>query len=177
MNKNILYLTLGGLVVLGVGIAIGSRINHHFAPRAYHCSDCGRFGDEFICSSCNKTIIDFRSLEQPFPPCNSPVYMPQLPRHHRDGMAPRPHHHSPEWEKRPAVKVLGNERPVNVRTGLPEIPSPEKYEMPKTPNPFRHPIKIRRLRRQFRLNNIQTLRTGAFFYTQSKIPCILPDLH
>lgn len=88
MNKNILYLTLGGLVVLGVGIAIGSRINHHFAPRAYHCSDCGRFGDEFICSSCNKTIIDFRSLEQPFPPCNSPVYMPQLPRHHRDGMAP-----------------------------------------------------------------------------------------
>ena len=141
MNKNILYLTLGGLVVLGVGLAIGSRINHHFAPRAYHCSDCGRFGDEFICSSCNKTIIDFRSLEQPFPPCNSPVYMPQLPRHHRDGMAPRPHHHSPEWEKRPAVKVLGNERPVNVRTGLPEIPSPEKIRNAENAKPFPAPHK------------------------------------
>ena len=129
MNKNILYLTLGGLVVLGVGIAIGSRINHHFAPRAYHCSDCGRFGDEFICSSCNKTIIDFRSLEQPFPPCNSPVYMPQLPRH------------SPEWEKRPAGKVLGNERPVNLRTGLPEIPSPEKIRNAENAKPFPAPHK------------------------------------
>ena len=133
MNKNILYLTLGGLVVLGVGIAIGSRINHHFAPRAYHCSDCGRFGDEFICSSCNKTIIDFRSLEQPFPPCNSPAYMPQPPRHHRDGMAPR--------EKRPAVKVLGNERPVNVRTGLPEIPYPEKIRNAENAKPFPAPHK------------------------------------
>jgi len=141
MNKSILYLALGGLAVLGVGIAIGSRINHHFAPRAYHCSDCGRFGNEFICSSCNKTIIDFRSLEQPFPPCNPPAYMPQPSRHHRDGMAPRPHHSSPEWEKRPAVKVLGNERPVNVRTGLPEISSPEKIRNTENAKPFPAPHK------------------------------------
>ena len=141
MNKSILYLALGGLAVLGVGIAIGSRINHHFAPRAYHCSDCGRFGDEFICSSCNKTIIDFKALEQSFPPCNPLAYMPQSPCHHHDSMAPRPHHYSSEWERRPAVKVLGNERPVNVRTGLPEISSPEKMRNAENTKPFPAPHK------------------------------------
>ena len=141
MNKSILYLTLGGLVVLGVGIAIGRRINHHFAPRAYHCSNCGRFGDEFICSSCNKTIIDFKSLEQSFLPCNPPAYMPQPPHHHRDGIAPRPYHDSPEWEKHPTVKVLGNGRPVNVRTGLPENPSSEKIRNAENAKPFPAPHK------------------------------------
>lgn len=155
MERNTLFLTLGGIALLGVGMFIGNKVMTPQSPQAYYCTDCGNFGDDFICSTCHKSAIDFELLEQRYhshivPPLSSRTgNAVKLP--NPKGVHPRKHKRAEHFmedtaskpcppqnrEKRTEIKILNNEHPINMRTGLPEATPPENLNLEEKPFPVR----------------------------------------
>ena len=140
-NKHI-FIALSGLAVLGLGILIGREINHPRQPYAYFCNNCVNIGDEFICHLCRKRPLDFAQFSQASHPVET---APQF-RHHPDRFHERNKHQRPNFypdNQRPAVKVLNNERPIDVRTGRPDDNIPpsalDKHKAKPFPSPKNHP--------------------------------------